>query len=402
MITSRLDKIYLQAKLLSVNNVKTFLQDALDPPSVEAMEHAEQFLYDIGALVSPTNQLTPFGRILAHLPMAPQIGKLLIMGQLFSCFDPILTIAAVLSYRDPFVSPIEKIHEINAVRRRFAGDSMSDHLMLLNVYQEWKRQRTFRDKNHFCCENFLSINHMNMIEKVRNQLKHLIEDYFASRAGDANTNRNNHDLICALMCAALYPNIARVRLSADNSSKRPCLLESKFEKRIAVQPRSINAKITDGDIRRSSLQSTLIVYHEKIRTSSVFIHDLSFISPYALLFFGKTQPCVDQDATSQTTDDIIMVDQWIKINIDSQTKNSIDELKEKFNYLLERKASTKNLLLDNEKDLIETIIHFITKQDQNLLMQRKLIDDYSKKRIDYEDWDNELTQESRSNFLSFE
>ena len=66
MITSRLDNIYLQAKLLSVNNVKAFLQDALDPPSVEAIEHAEQFLYDIGALVSPTNQLTPFGRILAQ------------------------------------------------------------------------------------------------------------------------------------------------------------------------------------------------------------------------------------------------------------------------------------------------------------------------------------------------
>ena len=66
MITSRLDNIYLQAKLLSVNNVKTFLQDALDPPSVEAIEHAEQFLYDIGALVPPTNELTPFGRILAQ------------------------------------------------------------------------------------------------------------------------------------------------------------------------------------------------------------------------------------------------------------------------------------------------------------------------------------------------
>jgi len=35
------------------------------------------------------------------LPLPPQIGKLLIMGYLFSCFDPILTIASILSYRDP-------------------------------------------------------------------------------------------------------------------------------------------------------------------------------------------------------------------------------------------------------------------------------------------------------------
>jgi ATP-dependent RNA helicase DHX36 len=38
---------------------------------------------------------------LFSLPMAPQMGKLLIMGYLFSCFDPILTIVSILSYRDP-------------------------------------------------------------------------------------------------------------------------------------------------------------------------------------------------------------------------------------------------------------------------------------------------------------
>ncbi len=45
------------------------------------------------------------------------------------------------------------------------------------------------------------------------------------------------------MCAGLYPNIARIRLSADKSSKRPCLLETKYEKRIQIHPRSINAKL---------------------------------------------------------------------------------------------------------------------------------------------------------------
>ncbi len=66
MIMSRLDNIYLQAKLLNINNVKIFLQDALDPPSIEAIEHAENFLYDLGALLSSTNELTPIGRILAQ------------------------------------------------------------------------------------------------------------------------------------------------------------------------------------------------------------------------------------------------------------------------------------------------------------------------------------------------
>lgn len=66
MVTSRLDNIYLQGKLLNITDVKSFLQDALDPPSTEAVEHAERFLVDIGALLVENNQLTPMGRILAQ------------------------------------------------------------------------------------------------------------------------------------------------------------------------------------------------------------------------------------------------------------------------------------------------------------------------------------------------
>jgi hypothetical protein len=141
----------------------------------------------------------------------------------------------------------------------------------------------------------------------------------------------------------------------------------------------------------------LIIYHEKIRTSSIFIHDISFISPYALLFFGKTQSSIEKSSNNNT----ILVDNWININIDNNTNELIYELKEKFNYLVEKKALKKNILLDNEEDLIETIIHFITKQDQKLLIQNKLIDDYSKKKTLYEDWDDEIKDFPNTNFCLF-
>lgn len=64
-------------------------------------------------------------------------------------------------------------------------------------------------------------------------------------------------------------------------------------------------------------------------------------------------------------------------------------MKEKFSYLVERKALKKNICLENEQHLIETIIHFITKQDKNLLVQTKLNDDYSKPNVISEDWDEE-------------
>ena len=72
----------------------------------------------------------------------------------------------------------------------------------------------------------------------------------------------------------------------------------------------------------------------------------------------------------------ILVDNWIKINIDHQTNNLINELKEKFNYLVEKKSLKKNIFLKNEHDLIETIIHFITKKDKNLLLNNESNDIY--------------------------
>lgn len=42
------------------------------------------------------------------LPVDPKLGKMLIMGTIFCCFDPILTIVAGLSVKDPFLLPQDK------------------------------------------------------------------------------------------------------------------------------------------------------------------------------------------------------------------------------------------------------------------------------------------------------
>jgi ATP-dependent RNA helicase DHX36 len=42
------------------------------------------------------------------LPVDPKLGKMLIMGSVFRCIDPILTVVAGLSVRDPFLLPQDK------------------------------------------------------------------------------------------------------------------------------------------------------------------------------------------------------------------------------------------------------------------------------------------------------
>lgn len=48
------------------------------------------------------------GRKLSMLPVEPKLGKMLILGAIFNCLDPILTVVAGLSVRDPFVVPADK------------------------------------------------------------------------------------------------------------------------------------------------------------------------------------------------------------------------------------------------------------------------------------------------------
>lgn len=48
------------------------------------------------------------GKFLSVLPVDPKLGKMLIMGAIFCCFEPILTIVAGLSVRDPFLLPQDK------------------------------------------------------------------------------------------------------------------------------------------------------------------------------------------------------------------------------------------------------------------------------------------------------
>lgn len=54
--------------------------------------------------------LTPLGYHLAKLPLDPQTGKMILFGAMFGCLDPILTVAASLSFKDAFVCPLVSWH----------------------------------------------------------------------------------------------------------------------------------------------------------------------------------------------------------------------------------------------------------------------------------------------------
>lgn len=57
-------------------------------------------------VLDSTENLTPLGYNLGKLPVDPHTGKMLLMGALFSCVDPVCSVAASLSFKDAFMIPL--------------------------------------------------------------------------------------------------------------------------------------------------------------------------------------------------------------------------------------------------------------------------------------------------------
>ena len=108
------------------------MSEAMDPPAEATVSLAMDRLKMLGAITEVTVKktaaddedegegekgggedgetttrelLTPLGNILSQLPLDPATGRMLIMGVVTQCLDPVLTAAACMSSRDPFIVP---------------------------------------------------------------------------------------------------------------------------------------------------------------------------------------------------------------------------------------------------------------------------------------------------------
>ncbi|CAI5931081.1 unnamed protein product [Closterium sp. NIES-65] len=102
-------------ELLRANAIELLRANAIE--LLEDVDNAIELLEDVGALDKDEN-LTPLGRHLTALPLEPRVGKMLVMAAVLSCVNPVLTVGATLSEREPWVRPADK----REVRMRHAEE----------------------------------------------------------------------------------------------------------------------------------------------------------------------------------------------------------------------------------------------------------------------------------------
>ncbi|XP_056281028.1 putative ATP-dependent RNA helicase DHX57 [Pseudoliparis swirei] len=367
-----LEQLCLRIKILDVfadRMLESVFTRLIEPPTMESLDAAKQRLQDLGALTAD-EKLTPLGYHLACLPVDVRIGKLMLFGAIFRCLDPALTIAASLAFKSPFVSPWDKREEANEKKLAFALAS-SDHLALLQAYKGWccaaknGNQAGFR----YCRENFLSGRVLQEIASLKRQFAELLSDIGFIKEGlrarvierkcskgtdgvleatgpEANLNSDNIRLMSAMLCAALYPNVVQVRAPQGNykmTSKGamkmpPKASELRFMTKddgcVHVHPSSVNYTVRH-------YSSPYLVYHEKVKTSRIFIRDCSMVSVYPLVLFGGGQVNMELHKGEFI---ISLDDGWIRFAADShQVAELVMELRWELDQLLEDKIRNPSM-----------------------------------------------------------
>ena len=333
-----LEATCLQTCSMTNSGVQAFLAEAMDPPAEETVTLAMERLKTLGAIAEvdgsilerarrraeaeenahlsdPADSsvssvesssgvkevLTPLGSLLSQLPLDPATGRMLIMGVVTQCLDPVLTAAACMSSRDPFIVPTGMRDEAQRARRSFS--ERSDHLAVLRAYAEWRAvlaEEGFDSACQWARDNFLSIQGLQNLSSLRSQLlDELVRTGLVRRddlgydrrnkelRGDAAVNRHagNEPLALAVLTTGLPGNLASRRSMAHFG-----VMRTRLEENAGLHPASVSFARAPPK-RRSELAALpqWFLYREMVLSSQVFLRDCSAVSPEQLVLFGGTK-----------------------------------------------------------------------------------------------------------------
>ncbi|KAL1405978.1 hypothetical protein Q8F55_007661 [Vanrija albida] len=253
MKRSDLSNVVMHVKALNLGEVEDVLAATIEPPEPSRIVSAMEMLHMLGALDQSKN-LTSLGRVLLQLPVDAAIGKLCLYGSFFRCLDSALTLAAVLTNRDPFLAPLEKKQEASAVKDSWSPIAFrSDPLAIVAAFNTWSAiddRRDFHHANRFCSDNFLSKPTLQQIKQVKGSLLQSLDQagVIAVSAGGnvgrigrgfevppaLRENDNSLPLLAALIAMATAPNFA------IRTSEKTC--RTSQDKTVFIHSSSVNAR----------------------------------------------------------------------------------------------------------------------------------------------------------------
>ncbi len=272
---SDLAEVILRMIALRLGDVETF--PFIDPPRSQAIQGGFNVLRALDA-IDDNKRLTPLGRDMARLPLAPTVSRMILQAQKERALREVLVIASAISIQDPRVRPLEHEKAADQEHRRFV-DGESDFIALLNIWKAYhdtfEKLRTQSQMRKFCKQHFLSFNRMREWRDIYMQIRHTLREMGSFRM---NREDAGYDAIHRSVVSGLLGNVAQKK--EDNMYRaargRDVMLfpgSGLFQRR---EGREEDKKSTPG----------WVVAAEVVETSRLFARTVARIQPSWLVELG--------------------------------------------------------------------------------------------------------------------
>ncbi|KAF5193581.1 Atp-dependent rna helicase protein [Thalictrum thalictroides] len=282
------------------------------------------------------------------LPVDPKLGKMLVMGALFRCFDPILTVVSGLSVRDPFLLPQDKKDQAGTAKSRFSAKDYSDHMALVRAYEGWKDAEREGSAYEYCWRNFLSAQTLQAIHSLRKQFNFILKDAGLLDADTKNNNclSHNQSLVRAIICSGLFPGIASVVHRETSMS-----FKTMDDGQVHLYANSVNA-------RYQIIPYPWLVFGEKVKVNTVFIRDSTGVSDSILILFGGSL------SRGIAAGHLKMLGGYIDFFMDPSLEECYWNLKEELDKLLQTKLQDPKLDIHKEGKYLMLAVQELVSSDQ--------------------------------------
>lgn len=301
------------------SSIGQFLQSLIEPPDNKAVDASFAALKEIGALTDD-ERITSLGRVLASLPVHPARAKMIVLGIIFRCLDPMLILAAASSVKDMFRRPLEKRQQSKACRMRFSAESKSDHLALINLFDQaraYSERTDARRGRKFLETNFVEFNLWREIFRTAELMEGILilqrlvpwhvpgGAYWKFGSSEQNSNSQNEALVKALIFAGFHPNVA--------ASHGGHMLRSIHADTIIMGTGSVNQ-----DMMKLAQRGQLYTFTDIVKTAAGNVwtmRDNSVISPLSVITFARKIERIGNRS--------LRVDGWLQFMLPSEN-NVID------------------------------------------------------------------------------
>jgi len=155
ILRTNLAAVILQMLHLRLGDIQDF--PFIEPPDGRAISDGFNLLQELSA-VNRENQLTPFGRQLARLPIDPRLGRMLLEAAQQGSLEEVLIVASALSVQDVRERPADRQQAADQAHAQWK-DPDSDFAALINLWRGFEEKRQELGSGalrSWCRKNFLN------------------------------------------------------------------------------------------------------------------------------------------------------------------------------------------------------------------------------------------------------